>query len=172
MGDYCMLVTAEKGDEAAAIALSALLNALYETNMAIIVRRCYSAAASPRIGVMVPHIKAKYEVRYACRFNLVFLTHPCVGVSTGKGIGLPSQKIKIMFSTQCNLFTSSHDNAILKFFKPVPKINVEKAPYSEVISNYFINCKGIPSAAVLPSLLICLLYLAAYGQELTSISMV
>ena len=62
LGDSCMMVVAEKGDEAAAIALSALIQALYETNMAIIVRRCYSAASTPRIGVLVPHIKIKYEV--------------------------------------------------------------------------------------------------------------
>ena len=64
MGDSTSAVVAEKGDEAATMALSALIQALYETNMCVIVRRVYSAAATPRIGVLVPNIKAKYEVMY------------------------------------------------------------------------------------------------------------
>ena len=44
------------------MALSALINGLYETNMVVIVRKVYSAAASPRVGVLIPNIKNDYEV--------------------------------------------------------------------------------------------------------------
>ncbi|CAH1774598.1 unnamed protein product [Owenia fusiformis] len=61
MGNSVMAFSAQKGDEAAALALSAIIKALYETNSVAIVRRCYSAAASPKIGFLSPHIKANYE---------------------------------------------------------------------------------------------------------------
>ncbi|GFS04275.1 X-ray repair cross-complementing protein 5-like [Elysia marginata] len=61
LGDGVISVTAEKGDEAAAVALSALINALYETNSVAIARRVYDARSSPRLGALFPHIKAKYE---------------------------------------------------------------------------------------------------------------
>ncbi|KAK7091978.1 hypothetical protein V1264_009592 [Littorina saxatilis] len=64
MGDSCLSVSAEKGDEAAAVALSALIHALYETNCVAIVRRVYAARTSPRIGCLIPHIKADYECLY------------------------------------------------------------------------------------------------------------
>lgn len=64
MGDGTMAVIAEKGDAAASVALSALINALYETNMVAIVRRVYDARSSPRVGCLVPHIKVLYECLY------------------------------------------------------------------------------------------------------------
>ena len=48
--------------QTAVVALSALINALYETNMAIIVRKVYSAATAPKLGCLLPHIKSSYEV--------------------------------------------------------------------------------------------------------------
>ena len=50
--------------QSAAIALSALANAMYETNKVAIVRKVYSAAAGPRLGCLIPHIKAEYEASY------------------------------------------------------------------------------------------------------------
>lgn len=64
MGDSCLSISAEKGDEAAAVALSALINALYETNCVAIARRVYAARSAPRIGCLLPHIKAGYECLY------------------------------------------------------------------------------------------------------------
>ncbi|KAK7458656.1 hypothetical protein BaRGS_00039108, partial [Batillaria attramentaria] len=64
LGDSCLSITAEKGDEAAAVALSALINALYETNCVAIARRVYQARSAPRIGCLIPHIKAGYECLY------------------------------------------------------------------------------------------------------------
>ena len=61
LGDGSSFVVAEKDDESAAIALSALANAMYETNKVAIVRKVYSAAAGPRLGCLIPHIKAEYE---------------------------------------------------------------------------------------------------------------
>ncbi|XP_053382453.1 X-ray repair cross-complementing protein 5-like [Mercenaria mercenaria] len=71
MGDGVMSVVAEKGDEAAAVALSAIINALYETNMVAIARRVYNAASSPRVGCLIPHLKAGYECLYW--FELPFM---------------------------------------------------------------------------------------------------
>ncbi|XP_060075599.1 X-ray repair cross-complementing protein 5-like isoform X2 [Ylistrum balloti] len=61
LGDGSSCVVADKGDEAAAVALSSLIQALYETNMVAIVRRVYSAASGPKLGCLIPHIKADYE---------------------------------------------------------------------------------------------------------------
>ncbi|XP_076083778.1 X-ray repair cross-complementing protein 5-like [Mytilus galloprovincialis] len=61
LGDGSSYVVPEKDDESAAIALSALINALYETNMVAIVRKVYSAASGPKLGCLVPHIKTEYE---------------------------------------------------------------------------------------------------------------
>ena len=44
------------------MALSGLINALYETNCVAITRRVYAARSAPRIGCLVPQIKARYEV--------------------------------------------------------------------------------------------------------------
>lgn len=62
IGESVMMVTADKGDDAAAVALSAIIKALYETNMVAIVRRCYANNFAPKIGSLIPHIKANYEV--------------------------------------------------------------------------------------------------------------
>ncbi|XP_062604717.1 X-ray repair cross-complementing protein 5-like [Saccostrea cucullata] len=61
MGDNTHYVVADKDDEAAVVALSAVINALYETNMAMIVRKVYSAATAPKLGCLMPHIKSSYE---------------------------------------------------------------------------------------------------------------
>ena len=53
---------AEKGDESAAVALSALVNAMYELNSIAIVRRVYSASSQVHIGCLTPYIKPDYEV--------------------------------------------------------------------------------------------------------------
>ena len=63
MGDGASVCVAEKLDEAAGVALSALIHALYELDKVIIVRRNYSNASSPKMGCLAPHIKANYEVR-------------------------------------------------------------------------------------------------------------
>ncbi|KAK6187037.1 hypothetical protein SNE40_006287 [Patella caerulea] len=64
LGDGTLVFVAEKGDEAAAVALSALINALYETNSVMIARRVYAANSAPRIGCLIPVIKADYECLY------------------------------------------------------------------------------------------------------------
>nr|XP_011424766.2 X-ray repair cross-complementing protein 5 [Crassostrea gigas] len=61
MGDNTHYVVADKDDETAVVALSALINALYETNMAVVVRKVYSAATAPKLGCLLPHIKSSYE---------------------------------------------------------------------------------------------------------------
>jgi ATP-dependent DNA helicase 2 subunit 2 len=62
MGTSVYCCVGEKGDDAAAVALSALIQALYETNSVVIVRRVYANRGSPKLGFLSPHIKAKYEV--------------------------------------------------------------------------------------------------------------
>ncbi|WAR17089.1 XRCC5-like protein [Mya arenaria] len=60
-----------KMENAAGIALSALINALYETNMCAIVRRVYNASSSPRVGCLVAHIKADYEDQLSAVDSLI-----------------------------------------------------------------------------------------------------
>lgn len=47
--------------QAAAVALSALINALYETDCVAIVRRVYQANGQVKIGCLVPQIEADCE---------------------------------------------------------------------------------------------------------------
>ncbi|ELU08335.1 hypothetical protein CAPTEDRAFT_163248 [Capitella teleta] len=61
MGDATWVCVAEKSDEAAAVALSAFINALYETNCVAIVRRVYNNNGAVRIGALVPQIEAENE---------------------------------------------------------------------------------------------------------------
>lgn len=61
VGDSTMAVVADPSDSVMQVMLSALINALYETNTIAIVRRVYSANSAPRVGCLVPHIKTNYE---------------------------------------------------------------------------------------------------------------
>ena len=47
----------------AGTAMSAFIHALYETNMVGVVRYVWRNNAQPKLMVLVPHIKAEYEVR-------------------------------------------------------------------------------------------------------------
>ena len=55
------------------MALSAFINALYETNCVAIARRVYQARSAPRIGCLLPHIKAGYEV-CVCQCVCVYMS--------------------------------------------------------------------------------------------------
>ena len=77
LGDFTMAVVAEKGDSAAAVALSALVRALYETGTCAVVRRVYAANAQVRLGCLQPHITADHEVSSVCHFLGVTLVHAC-----------------------------------------------------------------------------------------------
>ncbi|XP_003785139.2 X-ray repair cross-complementing protein 5 [Otolemur garnettii] len=61
MGNQVLKVFAAKADEAAAVALSSLIHALDELDMAAIVRYTYDRRANPQVGVAFPHIKDAYE---------------------------------------------------------------------------------------------------------------
>ncbi|XP_071947683.1 X-ray repair cross-complementing protein 5-like isoform X2 [Antedon mediterranea] len=61
MGKGVYQFIAEPGDQHAAVAFSAIVNALYETKSVIIVRRCSTARSMPTIGYLAPQIKANYE---------------------------------------------------------------------------------------------------------------
>ena len=61
LGDTTWVVTADKGDDAAGVAMSALIKALYETNAIGIVRRVYANNSPVRLGCLVPNIKPDYE---------------------------------------------------------------------------------------------------------------
>ncbi|XP_066467784.1 X-ray repair cross-complementing protein 5 isoform X2 [Tiliqua scincoides] len=61
MGNQVLKVFAAKDDEAAAVALSALIHALDELNMVAIVRYVYDRRSQPQVGVAFPLIKNDYE---------------------------------------------------------------------------------------------------------------
>ncbi|XP_023933350.1 X-ray repair cross-complementing protein 5 [Lingula anatina] len=61
LGNNVQSFVAEKDDEAAGVALSALIRALHETNCVAIVRKVYRANSDAKLGVLSPHIKAGYE---------------------------------------------------------------------------------------------------------------
>ncbi|XP_043916607.1 X-ray repair cross-complementing protein 5 isoform X2 [Protopterus annectens] len=61
MGTQALKVFAAKGDEHAAVALSALIHALEEMDMVAIVRYAYDRRANPQVGAAFPCIKDKYE---------------------------------------------------------------------------------------------------------------
>ncbi|NWI15063.1 XRCC5 protein, partial [Crypturellus soui] len=61
MGNQVLKVFAAKGDENAAVALSALIHALDELKVVAIVRYAYDKRCNPQIGVAFPYIKDTYE---------------------------------------------------------------------------------------------------------------
>ncbi|XP_015724172.1 X-ray repair cross-complementing protein 5 [Coturnix japonica] len=61
MGNQVLKVFAAKGDENAAVAFSALVQALDELNVVAIVRYAYDRRCNPQIGVAFPCIKDTYE---------------------------------------------------------------------------------------------------------------
>ncbi|XP_056392970.1 X-ray repair cross-complementing protein 5 [Hyla sarda] len=61
MGNQVLKVFAPKDDEAAAVALSALIHALHDMEMVAIVRYAYNRISNPQVGVAFPCIKEKYE---------------------------------------------------------------------------------------------------------------
>ncbi|KAM4698232.1 X-ray repair cross-complementing protein 5 [Rhinophrynus dorsalis] len=61
VGNQVLKVFAPKDDEAATVALSALIHALDELEMVAIVRYAYDRRSNPQIGVAFPCIKDKYE---------------------------------------------------------------------------------------------------------------
>ncbi|CAH2305156.1 X-ray repair cross-complementing 5 [Pelobates cultripes] len=61
MGNQVVKIFPPKDDEAATVALSALIHALDETDMVAIVRYAYDRRSNPQVGVAFPHVKDKYE---------------------------------------------------------------------------------------------------------------
>ncbi|XP_024073711.2 X-ray repair cross-complementing protein 5 isoform X2 [Terrapene carolina triunguis] len=61
MGTQVLKVFAAKDDEAAAVALSALIHALDELDVVAIVRYAYDRRSNPQVGVAFPCIKDAYE---------------------------------------------------------------------------------------------------------------
>ncbi|XP_037767924.1 X-ray repair cross-complementing protein 5 isoform X2 [Chelonia mydas] len=61
MGNQVLKVFAAKDDEAAAVALSALIHALDELDVVAIVRYAYDRRSNPQVGVAFPRIKDAYE---------------------------------------------------------------------------------------------------------------
>ncbi|XP_053155902.1 X-ray repair cross-complementing protein 5 isoform X2 [Hemicordylus capensis] len=61
MGNQVLKIFAAKDDEAAAVALSALIHALDELDMVAIVRYVYDRRSHPQVGVAFPLIKNGYE---------------------------------------------------------------------------------------------------------------
>ncbi|XP_074656219.1 X-ray repair cross-complementing protein 5-like isoform X2 [Tubulanus polymorphus] len=61
IGTNVMVVCADKGDEVAGVALSALIHALYETSFTAIVRRVYANRSAPKLGFLTPQIKPTRE---------------------------------------------------------------------------------------------------------------
>ncbi|KAM8934051.1 X-ray repair cross-complementing protein 5 [Pelodytes ibericus] len=61
MGNQVLKIFSPKDDKDAAVALSALIHALDETDMVAIVRYAYDRRSNPQVGVAFPQIKDKYE---------------------------------------------------------------------------------------------------------------
>ncbi|XP_072300500.1 X-ray repair cross-complementing protein 5 isoform X1 [Eucyclogobius newberryi] len=61
MGNQVLKIFAPKDDEHAAVALSALIRALDQLNMAAIVRYAYNKSSNPQVGAAFPCIKQDYE---------------------------------------------------------------------------------------------------------------
>ncbi|XP_028404243.1 X-ray repair cross-complementing protein 5-like [Dendronephthya gigantea] len=61
MGDSVVAFVPEPDDQAAAVGLSAIIRALYESDKVAIVRYVFRNNATPKIGFLSPHIKENYE---------------------------------------------------------------------------------------------------------------
>ncbi|XP_018026731.1 X-ray repair cross-complementing protein 5 [Hyalella azteca] len=60
-GDQVLLVTAKEGDEDAAVALSAVVQAMAELDVVAVVRRVYRRGCKPVLGALYPSITQDYE---------------------------------------------------------------------------------------------------------------
>ncbi|XP_046839076.1 X-ray repair cross-complementing protein 5-like [Xenia sp. Carnegie-2017] len=61
MGDSVVAFVPQPEDNAAAVALSAIIRALYESDKVAIVRYVFRNKAVPKVGFLRPHIKRNYE---------------------------------------------------------------------------------------------------------------
>ncbi|XP_015762651.1 PREDICTED: X-ray repair cross-complementing protein 5-like [Acropora digitifera] len=61
IGENVIAFVPQPGDQHAALALSAFINAMYELNTVAIVRYCRAKNAAPKLGFLSPHIKQDYE---------------------------------------------------------------------------------------------------------------
>ncbi|CAI9621120.1 unnamed protein product [Staurois parvus] len=61
IGSQVLKIFAPRDDDAAAVALSALIRALHDMEMVAIVRYAYDKRSNPQVGVAFPRIKEKYE---------------------------------------------------------------------------------------------------------------
>lgn len=61
VGENVIAFVPQPGDQHAAVALSALINGMYELNTVAIVRYCRVKNAPPKLGFLAPHIKQDYE---------------------------------------------------------------------------------------------------------------
>ena len=57
--------------QAASIALSALIRALYEMDCVAVVRRVYANSNMPKLGVLTPHIKVTSSIYLPLSHDLV-----------------------------------------------------------------------------------------------------
>ncbi|XP_071549630.1 X-ray repair cross-complementing protein 5 [Panulirus ornatus] len=60
-GDQVLIISAREGDEAAAVALSSMIQALEELDMVAVTRRIYNKNSNPVMGALFPDITANYE---------------------------------------------------------------------------------------------------------------
>lgn len=61
IGENVIAFVPQPGDQHAAVALSAFINGMYESNTVAIVRYCRAKNAPPKLGFLSPHIKQDYE---------------------------------------------------------------------------------------------------------------
>ncbi|XP_023235684.1 X-ray repair cross-complementing protein 5-like [Centruroides sculpturatus] len=61
IGDKVIYIVGQKTNESVEKALSAFIQALYETSMVAVVRYVYSANSPPKLGFLSPRIKKEYE---------------------------------------------------------------------------------------------------------------
>lgn len=69
IGDKVIYIVSQKNNELVEKALSAFIQALYETSMVAVVRYVYSTNSAPKLGFLSPRIKKEYE-------SLVFIQLP------------------------------------------------------------------------------------------------
>jgi len=61
VGSSVQIIVPDPADEHAGVAMSAFIRALYETNMAGILRYVWRNNSQPKLTAIVPHIKADYQ---------------------------------------------------------------------------------------------------------------
>ncbi|XP_042886525.1 X-ray repair cross-complementing protein 5-like isoform X2 [Penaeus japonicus] len=138
-GDQVLVVTGREGDETAAVALSALIQALVELDMVAITRRIYNKNSNPVMGALFPEVTKKYEcfiwIPLPFQEDIRLFTFPSLQRLTEK---LTEKEKQAMDDLISNMDLSGHDDDDEEL-EPSTVLNPQLQHYYNVLTHRAIH---------------------------------